>query len=70
MNHADAITALGGPAVVARGLGQMTNTVVHWKRRGSIPAAFWRRVAELPGAADAGVTIEELDPTAAKGDAA
>lgn len=62
MQHADVIARLGGPRKVADALGiESANTVLYWGRQGRhIPAKFWLAITTMPGAADAGITLEAL----------
>lgn len=41
---AQVIDALGGSAVVARGIGEDPGTVRQMRRRGSIPSRYWPRI--------------------------
>ena len=62
MTHSEIIEALGGFRLVASDLGiQSANTVLYWTREGrSIPADRWHQIAQLPGAATKGVTVDAL----------
>lgn len=58
--HEDIIQAGGGNAAFARAVDTDANTVNQWKRQNSIPAPYWRAVA------DAGLsTLDELAEAAA-----
>lgn len=69
MTHADIIAKLGGAKPVAEFLGiSNPNTVTYWCRAQegrSIPWKHWARLVTMPGAKEAGVTLEVLATPAA-----
>lgn len=66
MDASSIIAACGGTSAVAKALGAKTNTVLYWRRRGSIPARHWVQLvalAESKGASS--VTFAALAETRA-----
>lgn len=46
MRTHEQIISAAGPTAFAAKIGVEANTVFQWRRLNSIPAAYWRRVAE------------------------
>lgn len=60
--HKDLITALGGPANLARDLDiyRPIPTTVHWHTRG-IPSRYWHRITELAASKGIELTARDLE---------
>ncbi len=73
MDHAEIISLLGGPVVVAKAVGCDRTRVLRWRAEG-IPPRRWPKVVEVARAKGlAGITLDALNagwPDAAKPEAA
>jgi len=54
------IKACGGDGAVAACTSVATNTVAHWRRRGSIPPEHWEAIVSLGLQRGADVTLKHL----------
>jgi len=60
MNHSHIIDQLGGPAQLARAIGQTPQAVRQWKSRGRIPSQHWPAVIQAALSKDVPVTYKQL----------